>query len=135
MEPADELEPSDEFQVCYPCYLLLHKSSIVFDERGQAVRYAQRISFVGVESDAGAKSLPVFTDEDLSKRFIKASEGMANVACIFAKNDDELVGFLELAKDGNSSVVFDPDAPTGWTRRVWPIDYVITQLKNHEGLR
>jgi hypothetical protein len=60
---------------------------------------------------------------------------MADVACVFAKNNDELIVFLESARGTFSYVVFDPEAPTGWTRRVWPIEYVITQLKNHEGLR
>jgi hypothetical protein len=64
--------PSIEFLITYPCYLLLHKNSIVFNQRGEAVRYAQPLSFVAVENDKGEKTLPLFTDEDLSKRFVDA---------------------------------------------------------------
>jgi hypothetical protein len=135
MGSPDELEPSDEFQVCFPCYLLLHPSSIVFDNDGNAVGFSDQLIFVGIADDKGERSLPLFTDRDLSERFVDAMEGKPSVACVFAKHEEELVNFLEEARGHFSSVVFDPEKPTGWTRRVWPIDYVITQLKNHRGLR
>ena len=101
--------PSHEFQVTYPCYILLHKCSVVFDKKGQAVRYAQPLVFVSVETKIGERALPVFTDEDLASRFMDASAGLECV-CISVINEEELTMFLEAAKDSIPTVVFDLSA-------------------------
>jgi hypothetical protein len=129
------MEPIDEFQPTYPCYFLLQKDSIIFNERGDAVGFSEVLRFVGLDAGNAQWSLPLFTDEDLSRRFVASSPDMKDVACIFAKDGAELCKYLEMAKRGFATVVFDPDKPTGWKRRIWPIDYAITQIKTRQGLR
>jgi len=135
VKAVEPLEPSDEFQITYPCYLLFAKSSFIFDESGRVRGWSDRVAFVGIEeTDSGDYILPVFTDEDLSRQFI-ANAGLENVACVFAKDPEGFRTYLEDARTKFSFVVFDPDKPKGWTKRNWPIDYVIKQVKDGKGLR
>lgn len=125
---------SEEFLITFPCYLLLHERCIVYNKKGKATGYAQPFVFVALESDKGEKSLPVFTDKDLAISFIDVSDDL-ECACILVSNAHELIAFLDVAKDKSPFVVFDPVKPKGWSKQVWPTDYVITQVKKGDGLR
>jgi hypothetical protein len=128
------VEPSDAFEVTYPCWVLVHESSVVDTEGGMA-RFADAVLFVAIVSDADERSLPVFTDQDAAERFLDASDGMEEAVMVSADNRETLIDLLELVKVAADSVVFDPPRAVGWSRRVWPAAYVIRQLQNGQGLR
>jgi hypothetical protein len=126
----------DDFHVSYPSWLIVHESCITGAREGEAT-FAGRIKWLCLHDDAsGESSLAIFTDEHLAESFVEAS-GLPDAAIIAAENARRLADFLELA-DGLSAaalVVFDPEKATGWTRRVWPIAYVVQRLRKGKGLR
>jgi hypothetical protein len=124
----------DAFHVTYPCWFVVHKSSVVSAGEGK-VRFADNVLFVFIGDDEGHISLPVFTDQDAAERFIEASGGLEEATFVAAENREMLLDVLGWVTGTATGVVFDPQKVVGWSRRTWPLDYARGQLKTDEGLR
>jgi hypothetical protein len=118
----------------YPCWLLVHESSITYTREGRP-ELAAEIFFVTVTDEAGRRALPVFTGLDLARRFAGAADGLGEAVVAKADGREKLQDLLELVGgDGVAeSLVIDPPDPFGRPRRAWPIGSVIQQLA--EGAR
>jgi hypothetical protein len=117
----------------YPCWLLVHESSITYTREGRP-ELAAEIFFVTVTDGAGRRALPVFTGLDLARRFAGATDGLAEAVVAEADGREKLRELLELVGgDGVAeSVVFDPADPFDRSRRAWRIGSVIQHLAEGE---
>jgi hypothetical protein len=126
----------DVFPVAYPCWLLVHESSLTYtQEEGPAL--AEQILFVTVPGRPGQRSLPVFTDRELARRFADGADGLDEAVLVEVDSRAALLDFLNLVVgDGVADrVVLDPPQAVGPSRRAWAIDAVIRQLTTGEGRR
>jgi hypothetical protein len=124
----------DAFPVDCPCWLLLRLESVASTGDDEAQRTAWPV-YLRVRDAAGKWSLPVFTDGGAANAFIKASDGLEDVAVISAETTDTLLDILDMMKGAAKAVVLNPQKAEGWSAREWPIGDVIKQVQRSRGLK
>jgi hypothetical protein len=129
MQPPDDPSP-----VAYPCWLLVHESSLTYTREGRP-ELAAEIFFVTVADGAGRRALPLFTGLGLARRFAESTDGPGGSVADKAHGPKQLRDLLErIAGDGVAeSVVLDPSDPFDRPLGAWPIGSVIEQLADGEG--
>lgn len=124
---------TDKFLVPYPCWVVLHPSSLTKGGDGEW-EFVLPIRYVMAKNDDGDVTLPVFTDTDLAARFRDATQGMSTVKIVSIANHEQFVGILETLRGTVHKVAFDPPQAIGIHRRVYPLEYTIKQVRLNEEL-
>lgn len=120
---------SGDFDVTFPCWLIVHESSIVTEPNG-VEHFAETVLFVVLRDYSEETTVAVFTDQDLAERFIREAGDLADVVAVAAESPKQLIDMLSLVEGPPARVVLDPEKPDGWTKRTWSMGSVIQCLKN-----
>jgi hypothetical protein len=122
------------FAVIYPCWVLVHKDSIVLDDSGKPVRFSFPIAFCVIDNKPSGTTFPVFSDGDLAHRFRQTLADGADYKIIEVDSPERLASALEASQAHADSVSFDqPQLGTG-PYAIWPIEYAIEKIRAEEDL-
>ena len=124
----------DAFPVNCPCWFVLRRESGVRTEDDEAQPTDWPV-YLRIHDAAGKWFLPVFTDGGAANAFIKASDGLPDVAVLRAENMETLLDVLTMMSGAVKAVVLDPQKAEGWSAREWPIGDVIQQVQRSRGLK
>jgi hypothetical protein len=122
------------FAVTYPCWVLVHKRSIVLDDNDKPVRFIFPISFLILDNRDAPSTFPVFSDGDLAARFRKTQADGADFKIVAADSPQMLASALEASRGHVDSMSFDQPKLGGGPYAIWPLEYAIQKIRAGEDL-
>lgn len=119
----DDLIDDDTFSLELPVFVICDES---------LAKQEDAFPIAGGLTADGAKVVYIFSDSDLAKRCIDDKREFITESCVISHIDDpfHVIAMLELAREKDYRLVaFDPATERQVTRGVFPIEYIIAQIK------
>lgn len=117
------------FLVNYPCWVLIHKKSMVLDEQG---RMTPPLSFMMLDDQQGGTTFPAFSDGDLASRFLHTCDDANDFTIVAATSSKMLAEALKASRGITDAMSFDQPAMRTKPYGIWPLEYAIERIEAGE---
>jgi hypothetical protein len=122
------------FVVTYPCWVLVHKDSIVRDAAGKPTGVTSPMKLLVLDDSSGGSMFPLFTDGDLAARFKKATGGLEDFVIFAVKDPEMMAAGLRTVRGIADTVTLDKPQLRGKPYAIWPLEYAIQKVEAGEPL-